>query len=143
VVDEGQQVSERSGPNAMPVVVVPKPPPMTVAQAKANLLVHGEIASREIDAFISRTKADVEQTVGSLKKAVPWAAAAALGAGLFMGKRRSGGGGGGGKRAASGGTASTVKWAATTLAPIALRMIRSARHAAAARKTRSEQPVPE
>jgi hypothetical protein len=81
---------------------------------------------------------DVHETVASVKRAVPWAAAAALGAGLFVGRRKrrtrraeaEGESGGG----TAGAAVSGVKWAVTTLGPIAMDWFLRARKAGAERR---------
>jgi hypothetical protein len=123
--------------------------PLTVAQAKANLLAQGERGQREIEAFIDRVRGEVQEKIAGVRKAAPWAAAAALAAGFVVGKRRrrrSGRGmqGGSGddadaRRGEQSVTSMGVKWAVTTLAPIAIRALRRAAAARAAKRSQADQ----
>ncbi len=86
-------------------------PKLTVAQAKANLLAQGEATQREVEALVERARVDVQGVVSNLKRTVPWAAAAALGAGLLMGRN--------GRRRAAANASERLRWLATTLGPLA------------------------
>jgi len=89
----------------------PQPAPLTVAQAKANLLAQGEAAQLEVEQLVERARLDLHEVIRSARRAVPWAAAAALGAGLLMGRK--------GRRRVAGTASEKLRWLATTLGPFA------------------------
>lgn len=89
----------------------PQPAPLTVAQAKANLLAQGEAAQLEVEQLVERAKVDVHEVIGGVRKVIPWAAAAALGAGLLMGRK--------GRHRVAGSASEKLRWLAATLGPLA------------------------